>query len=135
MPGGPSAIPDSPAWRAPVPGTGVPKTSGCKNQQRLCPDEKGGCYRPRHPLKGPEHRLTHEHSPSALVKGQHSKSTKGGTELSGFRVRVEQAPLYRTEGLAGTIIPLLSPHRPSLNMQVGAKSKISIKWLTSGIPL
>lgn len=103
------------------------ETAGCENQWRLCPDEKGGCCRHGHPLKGPEHRLTHEHSFSAPVKEQHSKSARGETELSGFRVRIEQAPFYRTEGLAGTIIPLLRLPKPHQHVQVGAKSKLSIK--------
>lgn len=73
----------------PVPGTAVHKTSGCKNQQKPCPDEKGGIL-----LKGLSID-TLMNMASASVKGQHSKSTKGGTELSGFRVRAEQAP-FRT---------------------------------------
>lgn len=52
-----------PDWGAvgsplPMPGRGLPTTSGIKNQQGFCPGELEGFWKPRCPLKGPTHRLT-----------------------------------------------------------------------------
>lgn len=47
----------------------------------------------------------------------------GGTEMSGFRVKVGGAAHSRTKLLAGTIIPYQALLSPSLKAEVSTKSK------------
>ena len=68
----------APQLRVPVLGRGVPITSSCERQWRLCPSEREGYCRLRHPLDGPAHRLTCSqiHLLWALVQGQQLKGDR-----------------------------------------------------------
>lgn len=52
----------APHHRAPVPGSGIPTTTGCENQQGLHLSEMEGCCEPTYQPKGPPTDSTHSHT-------------------------------------------------------------------------
>lgn len=75
----------APEPRAPVPGRGVPTTSDYKNQKGFHSGETEVCWKLRHLLKGPAHRLTDIHFKGSNLKG--ARNIWGKIELYGLRAK------------------------------------------------